>query len=635
MDPRRATEAPVSRSVGMAVCLGFAVASLASPLFAADVDLRAHGLAMHGDLAYGADFTHFGYLNPRAPKGGELLRAAIGTFDSFNPFIIRGSPARDVGRIYDSLMVASADEPFSMYGLLAESVETPPDRSWVAFTLRSEAEWHDGRPITADDVVWSFETLREKGSPFFRFYYAAVASVQKTGPRRVLFTFKPGENRELPLILGQLTVLPRHYWAERDFDQSSLDPPLGSGPYRIGRFEPGRFVRYERVANYWGRSLPVNRGQNNFSSIRYDYYRDETVAIEAFKGGAFDLRVENNSKSWATAYEIPQVADGRVVKEIFENELPSGMQGFVFNLRRPMFRDPRVRRALGYAFDFEWSNKTLFYGQYTRTRSYFDNSELAARGLPSSEELAILEPFRGRIPDEVFTTEYQPPRSDGTGSIRRNLRQAIVLLKQAGWEIRDGKLTNAETGERLAFEILLVQPSFERIVLPFKKNLERIGVDARVRTVDTSQYRRRTDSFDFDMVVSSWGQSRSPGNEQRNFWTAEAAERPGSQNLAGIRVPAIDELVEALIAAPDRKSLVMHCRALDRVLQWGHYVIPQFHIGATRLVFWNKFGRPDKTPSSGVQIDSWWQDAEKAVRFQNAVGIKKAVGTRKAAGDPS
>jgi microcin C transport system substrate-binding protein len=584
---------------GLAILVGVMAAAVA----AAASGAGRHGLAMHGDLRYPADFSHFDYVNPDAPRGGEIRQAEIGTFDSFNPFIIKGNPAAGVGLLYDTLMVHAADEPFSMYGLLAEAVETPADRSWVAFTLRPEARWHDGRPVSPEDVIWSFQTLLEQGSPAYRFYYGSVADVEKTGPRTVKFSFAPGENRELPLILGQLTVLPKHYWADREFDKTTLEPPLGSGPYRIGRFEPGRFVSYERVPDTWGKDVPVNVG------------RDETVAIEAFKGGEFDLRVENNSKQWATAYEIPQVADGSIQKQLFPHERTAGMQGFVFNLRREMFRDPRVRRALAHALDFvdfEWSNRALFYGQYTRSRSYFDNSELAATGLPSPEELAILEPFRGRVPDEVFTQAYQPPRTDGSGDIRGNLRTAVELLKEAGWELREGVMTNAETGETLAFEILLVQPAFERITLPFAKNLKRIGVEARVRTIDTSQYRRRMDTFDFDMTVGSWGQSRSPGNEQREFWSSAAADREGSRNWIGIRSPVVDALVELLIAAPDREALVTRTRALDRVLQWGHYVIPHWYIGSDRIVYWNKFGRPAITPDQGVQFDTWWLAPQQA-----------------------
>ncbi len=577
----------------------------------------AHGLAMHGRLKYPADFAHFDYVDPKAPRGGELRRAAIGTFDSFNPFIIKGNPAAGVGLLYDRLAESAADEPFSAYALLAESIETPPDRSWVAFTLRPEARWHDGKPVTPGDVIWSFETLLAKGAPFYRFYYANVAGVKQTGERTVRFDFHPGENRELPLILGQLPVLPQHYWKDREFDATTLEPPLGSGPYRIASFEPGRFVRFERVEEYWGRDVPVNVGRHNFDAQRFDYYRDATVALEAFKGGSFDFRLENNSKDWATAYDVPEVEQGRIRKELIEHGRPAGMQGFVFNLRREQFRDPRVRRALAYAFDFEWSNQTLFYGQYARTRSYFDNSELAATGLPSAAELEILEPHREQLPTEVFTEEYSPPATDGSGRIRANLRRATLLLGEAGWGIQDGALTHRESGRPMRFEILLVQPGFERIVLPYVKNLKRLGVEAEVRVLaDTAQYRRRLDEFDFDMVVGSWGQSLSPGNEQREFWGSAAAERKGSRNHIGIRDPAIDALVEALIAAPDRDSLVVRTRALDRALQWGHYVVPHYHIGADRIAFWDKFGRPARVPMQGFQLDAWWVDPKRAAALR-------------------
>ncbi|MCH2171329.1 extracellular solute-binding protein [Myxococcota bacterium] len=589
-----------------------------------------HGLAMHGDLKYGADFEYFDYVEPDAPKGGTLRRAAIGTFDSFNPFIIKGNAAAGLGilgagMLYDSLLVGSSDEPFSEYGLLAETVETPPDRSWVEFTLREQARWHDGKPVTVEDVIWTFETLLAKGTPFYRFYFGNVESVEKTGPRSVRFKFKPGENRELPLILGQLPVLPKHFWKDRDFGATSLEAPLGSGAYAIDTFEPGRFVRWKRRDDYWARDLPVNRGTKNFDVIQYDYYRDADVAIEALKGGEYDFRVENSSKKWATAYDTPDVKRGRLLKELVPNQRGQGTQGFAFNSRRDFFKDPRVRRALSYAFDFEWSNKTLFYGQYKRTRSYFENSELAATGLPSAAEVAILEPFRGRIPDEVFTEEFQPPSTDGSGNNRANLRKAVELLKEAGWSIRDGKMTHDETGEVLAFEFLLVSPAFERVVLPFKKNLDRIGVDVSVRTVDTAQYRRRIDAFDFDMIVQSVGQSDSPGNEQRDYWTSEAAGREGSRNVFGIQDPVIDELVEMVIAAPDRQQLVDRVRALDRVLQWGYYLVPNWHINADRLVYWNRFGRPEITPKQGIVFDAWWIDPQKDAALKRPGASEKSA----------
>jgi microcin C transport system substrate-binding protein len=584
---------------------------LAAPAPAGESSTASHGLAMHGDLRYPKGFAHFDYADPNAAKGGRAIQSVVGTFDSFNPFIIKGNPAAGVTLIYDTLTQASMDEPFSQYGLLAETIETPPDRSWVRFTLRKEARWHDGKPVTADDVIWSFTAFLTRGAPFFRFYYASVEDAVKEGERTVKFTFKPGENRELPLILGQLVVLPSHYWKERDFEATSLDPPLGSGPYKVGAFEAGRYVSYDRVEDYWGKQIAVNVGRHNFGERRFDYYRDATVAIEAFKGGEYDFRLENNSKVWATGYDLPEIANGQVVKESIPNNRPSGMQAFLYNTRRPIFRDVRVRRALAYAFDFEWSNKTLFYDQYTRTRSYFDNSELAATGLPSEAELALLEPHRGKIPDQVFSEAYQPPSTDGSGNLRANLKQAVGLLKQAGYGVKDGVMTGP-AGEKLAFEVLLVAPAFERIVLPFKKNLEKIGVEISVRTVDTSQYRRRSDAFDFDVMVGSFGQSESPGNEQRDFWGSDAAKRPGSRNVIGIEDPAIDALVESLIAAPDRASLVTRTRALDRVLQWNHFVIPQWHIASDRIIYWNRFGRPAETPSQGVQFDTWWVDPEKA-----------------------
>jgi microcin C transport system substrate-binding protein len=589
---------------------------------------RGHGLAMHGDLKYGPAFEHFDYVRPDAPRGGELrLGTAPGGFDSFHPFVPKGDPAGGLlplgqSYLYDPLMVQSADEPFSMYGLLAETVETPADRSWVAFTLREGARWHDGRPITPEDVIWTFRTLTEKGAPLYRFYFANVTAVEKAGPRKVLFTFRPGENRELPLILGQFPILPRHYWEGRDFEKTTLEPPLGSGAYRIGRFEANRFVVFDRVVDYWARDLPANAGRFNFDRIRIDYYRDEDVAIEALKGGEFDFRLENNSKKWATAYEIPDVASGRLVKQMIPHQRTEGMQGFAFNERRSMFQDPRVRSALAYAFDFEWSNRTLFYGQYTRTRSYFDNSELAARGLPGPAEQEILAPYRGRVPDEVFTRAYEPPTTDGSGNLRANLKRATDLLAAAGWTLVDGVLTRGGTGEKLEFEVLLQSSAFERIVLPFIKNLGRIGVKATVRTVDQAQYIERVRSFDFDVIVGRWAQSDSPGNEQRDFWGSEAATRDGSRNWIGIRDPVVDELIETLIAAPDREALVARVRALDRVLQWGHHVIPHYHISGERLLHWDRFGMPEVTPAAGVQVDTWWIDPARDARL----GLKRGGG---------
>jgi len=600
------------------IVLGF----LISPVLAQEVK-PSHGIAMHGDLKYGPDFKNFDYVNPDAPKGGMVRLGTVGTFDTFNSFIIKGNPAAGLGFLYDNLMYGSADEPFSQYGQLAESVEVPKDRSWAAFTLRKEARWQDGQPVTVEDVIWTFHTLVEKGTPFYRFYYGSVKDVEKTGPRTVRFNFKSGENRELPLIIGQLTVLPKHYWGSRDFTKTTLEPPVGSGPYRVEKFEPGRSITYKRDENWWGKDLPVNKGQYNFDRIRYDYYRDGTIALEAFKAGEFDYRAENSSKAWATAYNVPYVAQGLIRLQEIHHNRSSGMQGFVYNTRRDIFKDRQVRKALAYGFDFEWSNKNLFYGQYTRTRSYFDNSELAATGLPGKDELAILEPYRGRIPEEVFTQEYNPPKSDGSGNIRNNLRIASKILKEDGWIIQDGRRVNEKTGQALEFEILLNSPIFERIVLPFARNLEKLGVKVNVRTVEASQYQRRIDTYDYDVIVGGAGQSLSPGNEQRSYWGSAAADMEGGSNTIGIKDPVIDALIEKVISAPDRKGLVTATRALDRVLQWGYWVIPNFHASYDRIAYWNKFGRPKITPIQGNQFLAWWVDRDKAAALKGKLSSGK------------
>ena len=602
----------------------FALAIAAPAAHAAGEDVYiGHALAMHGAPKYGPEFTHFDYVNPHAPKGGTVKQAVIDTFDSLNQFIIRGLPAAQIGLIYDTLMVGSADEALTMYGLVAETIEVPEDRSWVAFTLRPEARFHDGSPITAEDVIFSFNILRDKGEPFYRAYYGNVAKVEKMGPRKVKFTFKPGENRELPLIVGQLNILPKAYWEARAFDKTTLEPPLGSGPYKVESVDPGRSITYRRVEDYWARDLPVNVGQYNFDVIRIEYYRDATVAREALIRGDFDFRPENESKAWATAYDIDVVERGLLIKKAVGHRRSAGMQAFVFNIRQPIFRDKRVRQALAYAFDFEWTNKNLFYGQYRRTQSYFSNSELASSGLPTGGELEVLERFRGRVPEEVFTKEYKAPSYDGSGNIRPGLRIALKLLGEAGWVVRDKKLVDAETGRPMSFEILLISPAFERIVLPFAHNLKKLGIDARVRLVDPAQYQNRLIEFDYDMIVGVWGQSLSPGNEQRDSWSSAAADAIGSRNLIGIKDPAIDELIELVIAAPDRQSLIERVRALDRVLLWGHFVIPHWHIPYDRLVFWDKFGVPEVIPMQGTSPLRWWIDGNKALALkQNKSGAK-------------
>jgi len=603
----------------------FAVAQ-AAPVSAEKIH-SGHAMAMHGEPKYGPDFTHFDYVNPDAPKGGSLRLGVTGTFDSFNPYIIKGNAAAGIGA--ETLTVASADEPFTRYGLIAESIEWPEDRSWVIFTLRPEARWHDGTPITVDDVIFSLETLKTKGQPFFRFYYGTIDRAEKVGERKVKFVFTEAGNRELPLIAGEMPILSKHYWEGKDFERTTLEPPLGSGPYRIADFEPGRYVVVERVEDYWGKDLPVNVGINNFDRIRYDYFRDDTVLRQALKAGVIDYREENQAKAWALDYDTPAVREGWLKKKLFPQENPAGMQAFVFNTRRPMFSDPKVREALNYAFDFEWTNPTLFFGQYTRTESYFSNSELASSGLPQGDELALLEKYRGRVPERVFTEEYRAPVTDGSGWPRKNLEKAFQLLAEAGWHVRDMKLVNDETGEQMRFEILLVSQAFERVVLPLVRNFKRLGIEARVRLVDQSQYINRIRSYDFDMAVLGWGQSESPGNEQRSFWSSSAADSPGSRNYAGIKDPVVDELVELVISAPDRESLVTRTRALDRVLLWGFYVIPNWYLSVDRILYWDKFSYPEVIPARGTSVSYWWFDPVKAERLkERATDLGTAEGQK-------
>ncbi len=573
---------------------------------------RAHAIAMHGEPKYGADYAHFDYVNPEAPKGGSIVLGAFGSYDTFHPFVLKGRPSLGLGRMYETLMSGSADEAFTEYGLLAEAIEWPEDRSWVTFTLRAEARWHDGEPVTVEDVIWSLDTIKTQGHPFYRAYYANLESAEEVAERQVKFTFSGDPNPELPLITGQMPILPKHYWADKDFEAATLDPPVGSGPYKISSYDAGRSVTYQRDADYWGKDLPMNVGQYNFDEIRYDYYLDQAIWREALKAGNVDFYRENTAKDWATGYDIPSVQDGRLVKELIPNEVPQGMQAFAFNARREIFSDSRVREALAYAFDFESTNAQIFYGSYTRNKSYFANSELASSGLPSGEELEILEKYRGSVPDEVFTQEFAPPVTDGSGRIRASLRTAFALLKEAGWEVQDGKLAHVETGAPMEFEILLSNPGFERVVLPFKENLDQLGVVATVRTVDTAQYQSRMDEFDFDMTVASWGQSLSPGNEQRDFWSSEAADTPGSRNYVGVSDPVVDELIALIISAPGRQSLIARTHALDRVLLWSHYVVPNWYLSAYRVIYWNKFGAPEARPKYDLGFETWWIDAEKA-----------------------
>jgi microcin C transport system substrate-binding protein len=541
-----------------------------------------HALAMNGQPKYGPDFTHFDYAFPDAPKGGTVRLAAIGTFDSFNPFIVKGNSADGLGLLFDTLTEQSLDEPFTEYGLLADRIELAPDRSFMTFHLREEARFHDGSPVTAADVAFTFRTLVELGNPHYAQYYADVERIDVVDAQTVTFVFKPNSSQELPLILGQLPVLSEASWQGRDFSASGLDVPMGSGPYRIGEFKAGQRLTFVRDPGYWGRDLPVNRGRHNFDTIIYDYYRDLTVTLEAFKAGEYDFRQEYNSKQWATGYTGPAVNAGMIRTESVPHKLSQGMQAFVFNTRRAIFADPLVRQALNFAFDFEWSNKNLFYGQYARSTSFFSNSDMASSGPPSEEEKAILEPLG--LPAEVYMQEISLPVTDGSGNIRENLRAAADLLRRAGWSVEGGKLV--KDGKPFVFEMLLVQPDFERVVLPFQRNLARLGITMSVRMVDTSQYLERLRGFDFDMIVSSFPQSLSPGNEQRSFWHSASADMPGSRNYCGIKNPAIDTLVDLVIAAPDRDALILRCKALDRALAVGLVRHPAlaFHVLARGLL---------------------------------------------------
>lgn len=565
-----------------------------------------HALTLYGEAPrYPENFTQFDYVNPEAPKGGTLRQAGFGSFNSLNPFINKGVAAEDLGMIYDTLTKSSLDEPFSVYGLLAQKIERDPDNHWVRFYLRPEARFHDGHPITAEDVVFTFETLMSKGSPQYRAYYSDVAQAVIESAHCVRFDFKQGTSRELSLILGQLPVLPKHWWVGREFSSNSMEPPLGSGPYQIDRIEPGRMISFTRVSNYWGNDLPVNRGFNNFERITFDYYLDNTVALQAFKAGQFDVWQENSAKNWATAYDIEAVRNGLIRKEEIQNQNPTGMQGFIFNIRRPKLQDRRVRQALTLLFDFEWTNKRLFNNAYTRTRSYFDNSELAATGLPDTEELKLLEPLRAQIPPEVFDQAYFPPVTDGTGMIRPQQRQAYQLLTEAGYRVVNDQMVDPQ-GHPLKLEFLLAQSEFERVLLPYKRNLADLGIELEIRRVDISQYINRLRSRDYDLIVTGFSQSNSPGNEQREYWHSASADNPGSRNFIGLKSPAIDQLVEQLITADSRADLVTRTHALDRVLLWGNYVVPNWHIKTWRVAYWNHLAHPRTTPLYDLGLLTWW-----------------------------
>ena len=567
----------------------------------------SHGLAMHGKPKYAADFRHLDYANPNAPKGGTLRLSATGAFDTLNPYVIKGRAAAGTGFLYETLMRRVWDEPFTLYGLIAESVEVPDDRSWVTFTLRPEARFSDGSPITVEDVIFSWETIRTQGRPNSRATYSKIVRVERPGPRQVRFLFDADKaDRELPLLIaGFLPILSKAYWQSRDFAETTLEPPVTSGPYLVERAEPTRGITYRRNPDYWGRDLPVNVGHNNFDVVRYEYYRDGGVALEAFKAGDYDFRYEFNATRWATQYDFPAATNGEVAREVIEHGIPSGLRGIAFNVRRPLFQDIRVRQALMLAFDFEWINANLLHGGFIRTAGLFDNSGLAPTGVPTGAELALLEPWRNQLPAEVFGAPFAPPRTDGSGNDRTHLRTASRLLGEAGWQIVDGRRVNG-AGRPVSFEILLVNPTNERIALAYKRSLDRLGIDARVRLVESAQYQGLIEQFDFDMAFRRWGVTLSPGNEQQNYWSSKTADSPGSRNAVGVANPAVDALIDALVGAADRAALVDAARALDRVLMWNHYVVPLYHQPGFRIAYWNDIARPATIATYGTVMETFW-----------------------------
>jgi microcin C transport system substrate-binding protein len=619
---------PTRRTVVQGAGLAFAAAAARrlppSAAMAAEEAPWRHGISLFGDLKYPADFRHFDYVNPNAPSGGIVRQVAVGTYDNFNPVPqgVKGNLAAGLDLLFEPLMAASLDEPSSEYGLIAEAARFPPDFSLVTYRLRREARWHDGTPITADDVIFSFEAFKAN-HPQYAAYYRHVVRAEKTDEREVTFTFDAPRNRELPQIVGQFLILPKH-WFEgrdaggrpRDVAATTLEPPLGSGPYRIATFVAGRDVVYERVKDYWGKDVPAVAGTNNFDQQRFEYSRDLNIAFEDFKADRADWRTENTAKRWATGYDFPAVQEKWVVREEFPIRSIGTMQAYAFNTRRAKFADWRVRRAFNLALNFEQINRELFYSQYQRINSYFDGTELASSGLPEGEELKILETVRDRVPPEVFTTPYTNPVSGSPEAVRANLLEATRLLKEAGYVVRNQRLVDQKTGEPMSVEFLIDDPSFEPVVLFYPPPLQRLGIAATVRYVDDPQYQNRLRQFDFDIIIAGWSESLSPGNEQRDFWGSAAADRPGSRNFVGIKNPAVDALIDRIVYANDRPELVAATRALDRVLLWNNYVVPQWNYPKARTARWDRFGHPEPMPKYGIDAFPliWWWDAERAAR---------------------
>ena len=577
-----------------------------------------HGLSVFGDLKYPADFKHFDYVNPDAPKGGRFSTygGPLNSFDSFNPFILKGDAASGLSMLFDTLMERSGDEPDAMYGLIAKEVAVAKDGKSVTFRLRPEAKFSDGTAVTAEDVAFSFDTLKAKGHPSYRIMMRDVTKAEVLDPHTIRFVFTGELTRDLPSIVAGLPVLSKAYYTKHEFDQTTLEAPLGSGPYLIADFRPGAQITYKRRDDYWAKDLPINRGTSNFDEIRFEYYRDRTAALEGFKAGVYDFREEYTARDWSTGYEVPAMRDGRMKKIVLPDANPSGAQGFFFNTRRAKFADPRVRKALDYAFDYEFTNKNLFYGLYERTNSYFENSDMKAEGLPSPAELALLEPFKDKLPKAVFEEPYNSPVSDGSGTDRKLLREAARLLDEAGCKMKD-RVRVCPNGEVLEIEFLIYEGTFERVIAPYIKNLQAIGVPASIRRVDSAQYQRRVKAFDFDVVTSRFVMRLTPGNEMRNYWASENANVEGSVNLAGIKDPVVDALLDKVVEAKSREELVAATRAIDRVLRAGHYWVPQWYKASHHIAYWDKFSGPETKPKySRGAPDTWWYDAEKAAKVK-------------------
>src|SRR6478752_1574599 len=614
----------LNRRHALGLGIGALSAGLLRPAAADNGGAEMHGMSVFGDLKYPADFKHFDYVNPDAPKGGlfstipstRAYNQSFQTFNSFNAYILKGEGAKGMELTFDGLMARANDEPDAMYGLAAKSVWISPDKLTYRFTMRPEARFHDGSKMTAHDVAFSLNTLKEKGHPLIVVQLRDMVKAEVIDDATVAVMFAPNRARDVPLYVASLPIFSRAYYATRPFDESTTEIPVGSGPYKVGRYEINRYVEFDRVKDYWAADLPVNRGSYNFDTVRYEFYRDRDVAFEGFTGKSYLFREEFTSRIWATRYDFPALKDGRVKRDVLKDETPSGAQGWFFNTRRDKFKDRRFREALIYAFDFEWTNKTIMYGSYTRTHSVFQNSPMMAMGKPDADELALLEPFRGKAPDEMFGEPFVPPVSDGSGQDRALLRKASALLQDAGYVIKDGKRVTPQ-GERISVEFLLDEPSFQPHHMPFIKNLGTLGIEATLRIVDPVQYRKRVDDFDFDLAIQRFSFSSTPGDSLRSFFSSQAAALKGSQNLAGISDPVIDVLIERVVAANDRPSLVVACKALDRVIRTGRYWVPHWYKASHWLAYWDIFGRPAAKPRYARGIpETWWYDRDKAAKLE-------------------